>query len=155
MYAKSHSAYEDLRETGFLKLPSGRFLSDYKNFSSSSSGWQMSTLQTMKKTFEKANIGKHGLLGGLFFDEVKVKEGPVFDPSSFELNGFADIESSIDGLDLPCASNNLKMVKKSEEKLATHVLQFFYKSLFAKFDFPCRFLLTKGIVEPELPAQDV
>ena len=45
MYAKSHSAYEDLRETGFLKLPSGRLLSDYKNFSFSRSGWQMSTLK--------------------------------------------------------------------------------------------------------------
>ena len=85
MYARSHSAYEDLRETEFLKLPSGRLLSDYKNFSSSSSGWQMSTLQTMKKTFEKANIGKHGILGGLSVDEVKVKEGLVSDPSSFEL----------------------------------------------------------------------
>jgi hypothetical protein len=150
MYAKSHSAYEDLRETGFLKLPSGRLLSDYKNFSSSRSGWQMSTLQAMKKNFEKANIGKHGLLGGLFFDEVKIKEGLVFDPSTFELIGFADIENNIDDLEVPCASKQMENDEKPEEKLATHVLQFFYKSLFAKFDFPCSFFLTKGITALKL-----
>ena len=37
LYSRSHS-YSDLRDSGFLKLPSGRTLSDYKNFSSSKSG---------------------------------------------------------------------------------------------------------------------
>ena len=150
MYAKSHSAYEDLRETGFLRLPSGRLLSDYKNFSSARSGWQMTTLQAMKHNFEKTNIGKHGLLRGLFFDEVKIKEGLVFDLSSFEPFGFADIENSIHDLELPCASTQSENDEKPEEKLATHVLQFFYKSLFAKFDFPCSFFLTKGITALKL-----
>ena len=40
--------------------------------------------------------------------------------------------------------------EKPEEKLATHVLQFFYKSLFAKFEFPCSFFLTKGITALKL-----
>ena len=31
MFSKSHAAYDDLRESGFLNLPSGRLLSDYKN----------------------------------------------------------------------------------------------------------------------------
>lgn len=84
---KSHAAYEDLRDSGFLKLPSGRNLSDYKNFSSPRSGWQTSTLWEMKAKFDKTKIGKRGQLGGLFFDEVKIKEGLVFDPSTFGLVG--------------------------------------------------------------------
>jgi hypothetical protein len=31
--------YEDLRNSGGLKLPSGQLLSDYKNFDSPNSGW--------------------------------------------------------------------------------------------------------------------
>ena len=65
MYSKSHAAYEDLRDSGFLKLPSGRLLSDYKNFSSPRSGWQTSTLWEMKEKFDKTKIGKRGQLGFL------------------------------------------------------------------------------------------
>jgi len=79
MYSKSHSHYEDMRQSGFLKLPSGRTLNDYKNFSSASSGWQTSMLELMKSRFVTMKIGKQGLLGGLFVDEVKIKEGLVFD----------------------------------------------------------------------------
>ena len=92
MFSKSHAAYDDLRESGFLNLPSGRLLSDYKNLPSPLSGWQTSTLYEMKLKFEKAKIGKRGQLRGLFFDEVKIKEGLVFNPSTFELVGFTDLD---------------------------------------------------------------
>ena len=38
VYAKSHHTYEHSRDSGFLKLPSGITLSDYKNYCSSKSG---------------------------------------------------------------------------------------------------------------------
>ncbi len=146
IYAKSHSTYEDIRESGFLKLPSGRLLSDYKNFSSPRSGWQTTTLGAMREKFNKTKIGKRGQLGGLYFDEVKIKEGLVFDSATFELIGFTDLDN--DESDLP------SLVKepdcKPENKLATHVLQFFFKSLFAKFDFPCAFFLTREITAQKL-----
>ena len=44
----------------------------------------------MKTKFNNMKAPKHGKLGGLFFDEVKIKEGLVFDSSSWELIGFAD-----------------------------------------------------------------
>ena len=48
VYFKSHSIYDDIRSSEFLKLPSARTLSDYKNFCSSKSGWQVSVLDAMK-----------------------------------------------------------------------------------------------------------
>lgn len=81
IYSKSHSIYDDLRSSGFLKLPSGRTLSDYKNFCSSKSGWQVSVLDAMRESFKKQGVSESGKFGGLFFDEVKIKEGLVFDPS--------------------------------------------------------------------------
>lgn len=148
LFSKSHSAYEDLRESGFLKLPSGRLLSDYKKFASPKSDCQTSTLQAMKELFVKSKIKKHGNLGGLFFDEVKIKEGLVFNPSTFELIGFTD--SDDDETDTPKVSEATEQNKNTIKKIATHVLQFYYKSLFAKFEFPCAFFLTRGITAQKL-----
>ena len=131
-YCKSHSLYEGIRSSGALRLPSGRTLSDYKNFNPTQSGWQSETIKNMKDKFEKMKPPKHGKLGGLFFDEVKIKEGLVFDTSSWELIGFTDTLEKENHADEPT------------ENLATHVLQFFYRSLFFKFDFPCAYFLTKG-----------
>ena len=97
----------------------------------------------MKEKFEKTKIGKRGQLGGLFFDEVKIKEGLVFDPSTFELVGFTDLDN--DETHLPSVGQ-----LKESEQLATHVLQFYFKSLFAKFDFPCGFFLTRGVSAQKL-----
>lgn len=138
IFSKSHSTYEDIRESGFLKLPSGRLLSDYKNFSSPQSGWQTSTLRAMRDKFDKVKIGKRGQLGGLFFDEVKIKEGLIFNPSTFELVGFTDLDD--DETDLPSVGQLKESDSKPEIKLATHDLQFYFKSLFAKFEFPCSFV---------------
>ncbi len=44
----------------------------------------------MKTKFNNMKAPKHGKLGGLFFDEVKINEGLVFDSSSWELIGFTD-----------------------------------------------------------------
>jgi hypothetical protein len=77
-----------MRSSGALKLPSGSTLSDYKNFNTPKSGWNSETIESMKMKFNKMKPPKHAKLGGLFFDEVKLKEGLVFDSSSWELIGF-------------------------------------------------------------------
>ena len=119
-----------------MKLPSGRTLSDYKNFCSSKSGWQTSVLGGMRYAFESQGINDVGKMSGLFFDEVKIKEGLLFDPLSWELIGFVDLDND----------NDAKKTSSSlQEKLATHVLQFYFKSLFSSFSYPCGSFLTRGI----------
>ena len=96
MYNKSHSVYEDMRSSKMLKLPSGRTLSDYRNFDYPKSGWQSKHLQNMLNRFKSAKISNCSKLGMLVFDEVKIKEGLVFDPSTWELIGFTDLGSDKD-----------------------------------------------------------
>ena len=83
-------------------------------------------LSAIRDKFLKGKIGKRGKLGGLFFDELKIKEGLVFDAATFELIGFTDLEN--DETELPSLVGEPD--PKPENKLATHVLQFFYKNLF-------------------------
>lgn len=132
IYIKSHSLYEDFRNSGGLKLLSGRTLSDYKNFNHTNSGWHLETIQVMRKQFHKMKTLKHAKLGQLVFDKVTINEGLVFDQKNWELVGFTDINE-----------DEMKKGEKSNtyqsKKLATHVLQFFFRSLFFKFDYPCAY----------------
>ena len=151
LYAKSHSYYEDMRTSGFLKLPSGRTLSDCKNFCYPKSGWRTNHLLQMKIHFQQLKLGKRAAVGGLLFDEVRIKEGLVFDPSTWELVGFTDLEESVtdEMINVACTSSRSKKdgkpVSVAEDKLTTHVLQFYFKSLFSTFEYPCAFFLTRSI----------
>jgi hypothetical protein len=91
----------------------------------------------MRESFTKQGISEVGKFGGLFFYEVKIKEGWLFDPSSWALIGFTDLCS--DKSDTPDGNTTMSSVRES---LATHVLQFFFKSI---FQFPCAYFLTNGI----------
>ena len=53
-------------------------------------GNQKQLIEHMKNKYDRMDPPKHAKLGGLFFDEVKIKEGSVFDNSSWVLIGFTD-----------------------------------------------------------------
>ncbi len=63
------------------------------SISTSKSEWQTSVLDAMRNNFKEQGFSDVGKLGGLFFDEVKIKEGLLFGLSSWELVGFVDLEN--------------------------------------------------------------
>ena len=143
MYSKSHALYDDIRNSGFVKLPSGGTLSHYKNFCSSSSGWKTDSIMIMKEKLEKLTPNKSARLGALVVDKVKIQEGLVFDPPTWELIWFTDPGEDEHNTSVTSAC-------KPEENIATHVLQFFFKTLFPNFEFPCAYFLTRGITAQKL-----
>ena len=139
LYNKSHASYEDLRNSRVLRLPSGRTLSDYRNFNHQSSGWKAETLNSMKSEFLALKPTKRAHLGMLLFDEVKIKEGLVFDSATWELLGFTDIQEESELL------LSEPGPKSKVPQVATHVMQFFFRSVFNKFTHPCAYFLTNGV----------
>ena len=77
MWTKSHAIYDEMRELSGLKLPTGRTLSDYKNYKHPESGWKEENIENMKLRLNSLKLPNHAIVGGLYFDEVKIKEGLV------------------------------------------------------------------------------
>ncbi len=70
LYSKSHLSYDNLRNLKVLCLPSGRTLSDYKNFDQQTSGLRKDLMKSMNREFikTKRNENKLSQLGMLLFD---------------------------------------------------------------------------------------
>lgn len=71
---------------GGLTLPSASTINRYKTFGKSGSGWN-GIIDGLKTAMKVANTPPRGKYGVVSFDEVKVKEGLVYDPHSLELIG--------------------------------------------------------------------
>ncbi len=93
LYLRHHSskAYETLRDSGCLVLPSQRTLRDYSNAVKAEAGfssdvdWQL--LQAAKLSMSKSY---HALVI-LLLDEMHIREELVYDKHSGKLVGFVDL----------------------------------------------------------------
>ena len=87
--AKSSSAYDELRDSKVLTLPSRRTLRDYRNAIRPSVGFNKAVIVELIIT---ANPLKgHQMYVTLAFEEMKIKENLVFDKNTNELIGYVDI----------------------------------------------------------------
>ena len=87
LHRSSSKAYEMVRKTGVIHLPSGRTLRDYTHFAPSLCGFNASSDQQL---LEAANQTKPHHLSKqvvLLVDEMYVKEGLVFNKTSGALVG--------------------------------------------------------------------
>ena len=126
----SERNHEQLRNSGFLKLTSGRLLRNYRHFDKQNSGWNIQNIEKITNLFEKNKYSLQCKIGALIFDEMKIKEGLVWTTESNEVVGFTDLGSNdVDGF----------------ESLASNILQFFFKSLFSDFSFPVAFIPVRNL----------
>ncbi len=123
--AKSASAYDELRISKVLKLPSRRTLRDYRNAIKPKVGFNAAVVEELSS--ETQNLQGPQRYVTLAFDEMKIQSKLVFDKHTKELIGFVDLGDP----DL-----NFACFEKAEE-LATHVLVFYVHGLASdlKFNF--------------------
>ena len=130
---RSPSVYNELRNTGILRLPSLRTLRDYKNYIRPKTGFCRKVLDELTKKTRHFPASKRYIC--IVFDEMKIKSNLVFDRHTGELIGF---------LDLGDPDINFASLEK-EDELATHVLVFFIRGLCENLSFSLAHFATNNV----------
>lgn len=132
IYHKSSGAYESLRNSGVIKLPSGRTLRDYRQFAPISVGLSLATdKQLLDLAKKNSPLAKYVIL---LLDEMYVKEGLVFDKNTGAITGFVDLgDFNNHFIDL---ENVITKGKKSHRPLAKTLLVFMVRGAVTHFVFP-------------------
>ncbi len=86
---KSPGAYEELRQSGILVLPSQRILRDYKNAVKPKRGFNSDIISELKEiTSNLFDIQRYVCVSS---NAMKIQSGLVFDKNSGELIGYVDL----------------------------------------------------------------
>ena len=87
----SSSAYHAMRTSGFLKLPSERTLRDYVHYFSNRPGFQEEVHQQLLDEAKIESLPEKRRFVSLILDEMKIKEGLVYNKHSGEMIGFTHL----------------------------------------------------------------
>ena len=136
--SKSASAYDELRSSNVLTLPSRRTLRDYRNAIRPSAGFNPQIVQELIKTSSKLTGFQRYIV--LSFDEIKVQENLVFDKHSGELVGFVDLGE---------VERNYSSFKNVDD-LASHVLVYYICGIASDLKYSFAYLATKGITAHQI-----
>ena len=90
LHSKSPAGYECLRDSGGLTLPSKRTLRDYSNFTKPSSCLSAETMQRITTNCHLDQLPESMKSAVIAFDEIKIKEGLVYNSHTRELVGWTD-----------------------------------------------------------------
>ena len=133
----SNSAYNALRTTGFLTLPSERTLRDYIHYFSNKPGFQNEVHQQLMEEINPLGLSESKKYVSLIIDEMKIKEGLVYNKQCGKVVGFVDLGD---------INNELMQLEKGTEHppIATHVLVLMIRGLFFKLEFPYAHFATEG-----------
>ncbi len=129
----SSKAYETLRESGCIQLPSQRTLRDYTNCVKATSGF---SLEVDRQLLQAANVGvcpKWQMLVVLLLDEMYIREGLVYNKHSGEIVGFADLGDINNHL--VAFEKQVKGEKKRVPSLAKTMMVFMVRGLFTPLCF--------------------
>ena len=117
----SSSTYHALRSTGFNKLPSERTLFDYTHYYTNKVGFQDDVNQQLVEEINKLLLPDSRKFVALLIDEMKIKEGLVYNKHTGEIVGFTSLGDINDDLlqleqesEQPKVAKQLNVQNKSE-----------------------------------------
>ena len=88
---RSSGAYETLRESGCLRLPSQRTLRDYTHYVKAAAGFSHEVDMMLFKAVKMEHCPEREKLVLLLLDEMHIREDIVYDKHSGEMIGFANL----------------------------------------------------------------
>ena len=129
----SSSAYFAMRSVGFLKLPSERTLRDYTNYFDQQTGYQQEVIKELQQEAKLEMLDENRKFCSLVIDEMKVKEGLVFNKYKGNIVGFTNAGNIND--ELECIERELQG-KQDKPAIAKHILVVMVRGLLFKLNFP-------------------
>ncbi|XP_013422136.2 uncharacterized protein LOC106182054 isoform X2 [Lingula anatina] len=145
LWARSPKAYDTLKDSGFLILPSTRLLQMYKNSIPQTSGFQDAQFRWLHLEAQRLNVPSHGRRGGIIFDEMSIQE-------DLQMNRENDVHTSVGFVSISNESDYMQKLihEKKEIKLADHALQMIFLGD-TGFKFPiAHFSTINAATAPEL-----
>lgn len=136
--AKSSSAYDELRDSKVLTLPSRRTLRDYRNAITPSIGFNPAVIQELNQITKPLTGVQRFVV--LAFDEMKVQSQLVFNKNTGDLVGF---------LDLGDPDINFTAFDDTKE-LANHALVFYVRGIASDLKFNLAYFATGGLKSYQL-----
>ena len=91
LHHRSSGAYETLRKSGVIQLPTGRTLRDYRHMSTSQPGFSAVADQQLLDLIHQVrpkHLAKYVLI---IMDEMYIKEGLVYNKATGPSIGFSDL----------------------------------------------------------------
>lgn len=123
---KSSSAYRAMKDTGFIRLPSERTLRDYTHVFKAKPGIQEEVSDQIAKEVNIDELEPWQTNVCIIFDEVKIKEGLVYDKHTGYILGFVELG------DVNKCIDELETTMDKRDEIATHMLVFMIRGIFIK-----------------------
>ena len=143
---QSSKAYDALRESRIISLPSQRTLRDFSHCIKAKSGFSVEVDDQLMKASNIASCPPYEKLVALLLDEMHIKEGLVFDKHAGRIIGFTDLGEINNHL-----ATFQKMIEDTDNTspiLANSVLVIMVKGLFSKLQFPCLSIVGEQLFNP-------
>ena len=142
---RSGSAYHDMGEAGFIKLPSERTLRDYTHHFKETTGFQKELTDLLVKEADLKNLRPFQKNVVLLFDKMKVRESLVFDKRSEVVLGFVNLGEEEDQLAQLEKSVKSTNTRPCRQEVATHVLALMVRGVATSLRFPYAHFATSGV----------
>lgn len=143
----SSSAYHSLRTSGFIKLPSERTLSDYTHYVKSRVGFYSDLDKQLADEAELSKLPEWKKHIVLSIDEMKLKEGLVYNKNEMEVIGFmdlGDVYNQLAKLERECST------EEEHPPLADHILVIMVRGIFTRLKFPYAHFPTKTLTSESI-----
>ena len=142
MRNKSGKAYDAMRESGFVSLPSSRTLFDYSHYTKGRTGFQEDVVGQLIEECEKAGVYRKEELQyfGLLQYEGKIQEDLVYDKHTGDLVGFVDLDRVSNDLD-----NIENSIMNTGAQRTRYMLVIMVRGLSDSLKFPLAGFVTDGV----------
>ena len=145
LHHKSSSAYEQLRKSGVIRLPSGRTLRDYRQFSPAASGFSNINDKQLRDLARQKTSLQNAKYLNILVDEMHVKEGLVYSKATGTIVGFydmGDLNNEFSEYEKIVKSSNSKPLRRTPAK---SLLMFMVRGLVSDLTFPYAMFPSKSL----------